>query len=627
VALAAVVLPFVASAWDAGARRALEALARLLVVLVLALLARAAVLRAREVDADLVSRQASPAALRSALSAGTAASPAASPVRAAVADHPTPAARRAIVDDTRRACRLHVTDAVLVGLTTATAAPIITRLVRGWFQFGDPAFYADLIGWSITGGLIGAWLAAMMLRAVTACRNEGRELALGWFGAGSAAALLVGGYVLGTPLLLPVRSLPSTLTGIGGSVILALGLVALAVWLRGACGWWLDAPLARRSRRMAVLVPALLGGLLGALVLGVLKHVEGLASNLDENPELLGDSLDPAEPFTLISLLLSEAETWVVLALAVVAVGVPVVLVWLASRPASTVPAWMRSAVPEDLERDGWTEVPVAWRGAAGVGVAAGAFAAACYATYVVVWDPVGTVAERGWWPSVQMAFASQSIVGVVAGVGAATAALLVQRARVPLAGLAGGVAGLVGGVGAWVVQWIDAGEADAEVLDDVVLDVVVVAVIVAVVLGAVAALLPRPRTIGSGRLLVALAAPALAAIALVAAGVAARDAVPTTERDAQHYAQVLERVTTDETVAALNACDQGTLTAAQAQWLGAVRAQLVRPFSTPSTDAVLAAHAPLIRALDACGRGDVGGFRAELATFVDAARALGILS
>jgi Peptidase family M48 len=638
VALAAIVVPFVFVVWDAGGRRATEALARLLVVLLLVAAARAAVLRAREIDADLTARRRSPAGLVEALRAGGQATDSEG-LMTVLADHPSPRRRLDVAAEPRLACRLGLIDAWLVGLTTAVAAPVITRLVRAWFQFGDPAFYAEMFGWALTGTLLGAWLAAMMLRAVAAGRSAGTAVDLRWFALCLAVALLVGGFVLGTPLLQAGRGLPSTVTAAAATALLALGLVAVAVWLRGAVGWWLDAGLARRSRTVAVLAATLTGAAIGGLALGLLKHVEGLAADLDERPLSLGLELDPDQPFTLVRLLLAEAETPIGLVLAALAVIVPVALAWLAPTAHTGVPRWLRPA-PGDVMPAGWGEGPVSWRAAAGIGIAAGAVAIACYAVFVVVWGPDDHAADAGWWASAQTQVAAEAIVGGIAGAGAAGAALVLQRARSPLAGLAGAAAAVVGAAGAWAVRSADRDGFEAASLDDLAGDIAAVAVVTALVLAALFALAPRVTAPPRWRLAVAAAAPLLAAVVLVGAGATAVDAVASPERDLAYYRSRLASGLDEGVVSALAGCQQGLLTAGQFQDLSRAGSVLADPAAAPSRAELRAVHSDLVGAIGTCltaARLDAGGqvvlagdaaavVSERLGRFVAAARALGLL-
>ncbi len=513
----ALTVPFLVTIWDEGVSASLSALLRLGAVVGVVAAARAAVLRAREFDADLWAAGDDVESMAMALAGESAPPRKFARLTAPFAHHPSPARRDAALREPGRRSGPFVLDAVLAGLTAAIAGPVLSRLVRSWLQSGAPALYAEVIGWAITGTVLGAWLTMVVIRGLVSSREDGRPFRGSAFSWTLGAAVLIGGVVFSRPLLLPVRPLPATLVGITGPVLLAMGLVIATSWLRGVVEWWLMTPMADRAGRWWHRIPILAGAAATGLLLTILASVEFWAQNIDANPELTPQlELGAGEPLTVVSLVLTLAGEWFSLALVGLAFLVPVGL-WFMTR----------------LRRDG-DQVPLARSVLVGLGGAGVALAS--FAIFRAL-DPVSTAHEHGWYATLLTTYASEAIVGGVVAAAAAAVPLLVTRARVPLAALAATVGAVPAAVGAWLILG-----RPPSLLPHIFRDVVVIAVLGGLLLATVLETLARrakPVGLTTG---VAVAVPLLAAAALIAVGSLATSTRPSLATDDAHFLGRLQR-------------------------------------------------------------------------------------
>jgi hypothetical protein len=582
-----VVIPFVVTLWDVDATAPLWGLARLAAVALLIGSSRAAVLRAREFDADLVAATDDPQSLIDALPPDPRQRSRWAPVTSLFAHHPPTSTRRATVETPWVAYRLVALDAVLVGFTAAFGAPVLSRLVRGWFQYGNPATYAELFGWGAIGLVVGVWLAMMLLRAVGAARVTGDPVHLGTFVWGLSAAVLAGILLFDQPLALDPRPVPTTVVGIGTFLVLVIGVVVSAVWLRDLFAEWLE-PLTARvgdvaTRRTLIVV----GALLTALLLGVLAALENSGSIFDQHADAARLSgVDPNEFFTLGRIGNLLAGEWFSVALMAVAFAVPVglgVFRWLASRHAANGGFPLASA---DARR---TLLVVL----IGTLVAIAAFIA-----YRHGWDPDATARAHGWLATAQIAYASPTILGVVAGISAGALVPATTRTGLPVIGAAALVSGVAAGIGAWV----ELGRRDGVwlIVRDVAVTALVTALVVAAVLGALGT---RGRL--AAQWPVVLVVPLLAAIVLVAVGVNASRATPSVEADTEHYVPMFQAfVTVHDPIRLADSACSGTV---HPELLGKVQdasAALDHPGFRPATSALRRVHDPLRQTFALCAEG-----------------------
>jgi hypothetical protein len=571
----ALTVPFVLTIWEVGFSVSLSAL-RLTVVVGIVAAARAGVLRAREFDADLWAAGDDSEDLRMALVPASAPVPKLKRLRAPFAHHPSPSARAAALREPWRRTQPSMVDAVLAGLTAAVAGPVISRLARDWFQFGDPALYADVIGWAITGGVLGGWLAMVVTRGLVGSRDREKPLRLAAFSWTLAAAVLVGGVVFSFPLYVPVRSVPGTLVGILGDIVLAMGLVIGTLWLRGVVEWWLEAP-ASEARPRWRRVPILAGAAVTGLLLGVLATLESSTQRLDANPELaqlLGRGA--GEPLTFVTLIHVVASEWFSLALTGLAVVVPIGLWFVArSQPEGASVPFVRAVL---------------------IGLGGTVLGLVTLAIYRSGWNPIATAHQNGWYATVLSAYASQAIVGGVVASASSVVPLIAVRARLPLSVLAATVGALPAGVGTWVLLDAPAGE-----LLTIVRDVVVIAVLGAFLGASVVETFSHRVRAGGRSVGVAAGVPVVAAMVLVAVGVSAAQARPSQATDDTYFLNWLQRPGVAAGLVQLQSACQGPIDPSAQSDLKAFRSQLAEPMGRPGTPELRQMSDSLFTIVDIC--------------------------
>jgi hypothetical protein len=288
--------------------------------------------------------------------------------------------------------------------------------------------------------------------------------------------------------------------------------------------------------------------------------------------------------------------------LVVVAAVAPVGLLLLPGRRGDALPSWLSG-----IEGDAATTTTRDTGRLLGRAMVAGAAgAAACvtaFAIYTFVWDPVTALATEGWFATTTTAYASQAIAGGVAAVGAAAVVLAVRRAQVPLAGTADGVAAVIGSLGVWAVRSIDSSHFDFGRFDDILVDVLVVSVIGGLAVAALLVLLRCGGLLTGPARALALVLPAVAAIVLVAVGVAALRAQPSYDEDLAHFGTTFEVVRQD-VVTTVSGCDGRPVDPAMIEAGRRVQAMLAGPAAIPSRDEVRRLHTALSELVDVCTAG-----------------------
>jgi hypothetical protein len=590
------VVPFAITVWDVGATTATTALARLAVAGALVAVSRAAVLRAREHDADLDAAFAQPEGIDDALGATPEVPAGWHRWLRPLAHHPARDERRQAVADPARTCSLRPSDAVMVGLAAALAGPALSRLWRGWFQYGEPALRSEMFGWGVVGMVLGAWLAAMVLRAVAGSRASGSPLHAVRFSWALAAAVLVGRYVFSSPLYLDVEPVPRTLLGIAASIALALGLVVVVLWLRGFTDPWLDTGLAERSPAWCARPIVLGGALVGGVVLGVLANLQQLAQQVEQTRV---PGLEPNRPLTLVTVFITQLDAPLVTASIVVLAAAPIILVLLRPREGGRLPSWL-SATAEDVAPR--PSVASLSRWALAGGLVAGLASTAAFAVYTFGWDPVGSLDDRGWYASTTTAYASMGIAAGVVALSAAAVALVVTRAHLPLSALTAGVGTVVAAVGVTVVQSLDRGEVQAGDIDDVLVDIVTLAVIGALLVAALVVALRWGGTLRGPWRWLLVVVPVLSSIVLVGVGVQALTAMPSRQTDVDHFSFVFD-LTRDDILLALGACVGREVTDSSITSAHRAQARLKNTASVPARPETRAVHAALLTVVDSCTR------------------------
>jgi Zn-dependent protease with chaperone function len=222
---------------------------RLAVLALLVYLTRNAVLRSREVYADL--RASVPdgwsGALRRVL-AGLP-RPKAGPLNRLRSAHPDPTRRLAALDDTRPLFPLGAVVAFAAGLTATIALDSVKQLLSSFVS--DPFdlyFLAGLVLVPLAAGIVGV----AIWREAFAAHADGREPASPWVDSLALAA----GFLLGPELGLDrivsaagddtlLREL-DTVDGLIWAAVLVSGLMLLVAWIRTSASWWLRALGGRR---------------------------------------------------------------------------------------------------------------------------------------------------------------------------------------------------------------------------------------------------------------------------------------------------------------------------------------------------------------------------------------------
>ena len=242
------VIPFVFVLLD-DQRTLTNVVWRLAVLALLVYLTRNAVLRSREVYADL--RASVPdgrdGALRRVL-AGLP-RPRTDPLTRVRSVHPDPARRLAALDDTRPLFPLGAVVAFAAGLTATIAYDGVKQLLSTFVD--DPFdlfFLAGVVFVPLAAGIVGV----AIWREAFAAHADGREPASPW----TDGLALAAGFVLGPELALSRivtlsgdKTLFHELDSVDGwiwAAVLISGIVLLVAWIRTSASWWLRALGGRR---------------------------------------------------------------------------------------------------------------------------------------------------------------------------------------------------------------------------------------------------------------------------------------------------------------------------------------------------------------------------------------------
>ncbi len=253
---------------------------RLAVLALLVYLTRNAVLRSREVYADL--RASVPdgpgGALRRVLAALP--RPKTDPLTRVRSTHPDPARRLAALDDTRPLFPLGAVVAFAAGLTATIAFDSVKQLLSSFVS--DPFdlfFLAGLVLVPLAAGTVGV----AIWREAFAAHADGREPASPWVDALALAA----GFALGPDLALerivtPQGTLLRELDSIDGLLwagVLVAGLVLIVAWIRTSASWWLRA-LGGRRPLLAQTAGLLIGGIALTAFTAIFSTVRELRPSL-----------------------------------------------------------------------------------------------------------------------------------------------------------------------------------------------------------------------------------------------------------------------------------------------------------------------------------------------------------
>ncbi|MDX6439165.1 MAG: hypothetical protein QOF45_1748 [Gaiellaceae bacterium] len=243
------VLPFALTLLDEGKLLIWSVTWRLVLLAALVYLTRNAVLRSREVYADL--RASVPdgpdGALRRVLAELP--RPATGLLGRVRRVHPAPERRLAAVDDPRPLFPLGAVAAFAAGLTATIAYGNVTQLLSTIVtEPFDLSFFAALAITPLAVGVVGVGI----WREAFAALAEGREPASPWIDGLAFAAGLVLGPELALEGVVVVRNtLVRDLTNLDGflwAAVLVGGVVLLLAWLRTCASLWLRALGGRRSR-------------------------------------------------------------------------------------------------------------------------------------------------------------------------------------------------------------------------------------------------------------------------------------------------------------------------------------------------------------------------------------------
>lgn len=241
-------LPFMLTLLNEGSRTIWSVTWRLLVLAALVYLTRNAVLRSREVYADL--RASVPDGPDGALRRVLAGLPRPKPglLERVRRVHPDPERRLAALDDTRPLFPLGAVVAFAAGLSSTIAYESVVQLLSTLVAEPiDLRFLSALAFAPLAVGVVGV----AVWREAFAALADGREPASPWLdGLALAAGLLVG------PELALERSVTAgdtllrhatTVGGVAWVVVLVGGIMLLLAWIRTAASWWVRALGGRRS--------------------------------------------------------------------------------------------------------------------------------------------------------------------------------------------------------------------------------------------------------------------------------------------------------------------------------------------------------------------------------------------
>lgn len=331
--LLAAVLPFTLTLLDEAFDTVFDLGWRMAALAALVYLTRNAVLRSREVYADVRASAAPGAgdALRRLLAALP--RPRGRRFDHLLRVHPDPKARTAAIEDTRSLFRLDLLTAFGAGVTATIAYESAVTLVSAFVtDILDMRFIAALAFAPAVIGVVGV----AVWRASFARLAEGGRPPAAWpLGLALAAGFMVG------PELALVRSLAtgddpilSELIdgrGVGWAIALTVAVVLVLVWVRAAADAWLRAYAGRRSRLSALLV-LLAGAAALTAVLGVFyltrdaREVIGFARLATDLQHKQIGQVAWAGPEWAYQLVMNPQIVWTLQRVALLPV---VVLVWL----------------------------------------------------------------------------------------------------------------------------------------------------------------------------------------------------------------------------------------------------------------------------------------------------------
>ena len=294
-------VPFLVTLLDEGDDAIISVTWRLLVLAALVYLTRNAVLRSREVYADL--RASVPDGPDGALRRVLAGLP--RPAQGLLGRvwrvHPDPERRLAAVDDTRPLFPLGAVVAFAAGLSGTIAYESVVTLISSFITDPfDMRFVAALAYAPLVVGVVGV----AVWREAFAALADGREPASPWLdGLALAAGLLIGPELALQRFVTEQDTLLQELTTLDGLVwgaVLAGGVMLLLAWIRTSASWWLRALAGRRSRASETV------GLLVAT--GALTVFLGVFYAVRESRQTLAVSrLESARQHALV-----DAEVWTV---------------------------------------------------------------------------------------------------------------------------------------------------------------------------------------------------------------------------------------------------------------------------------------------------------------------------
>jgi Zn-dependent protease with chaperone function len=261
------VVPFWVSLVDAGTDSIWTVSWRLLVLAALVYLTRNAVLRSREIYADV--RASVPDGREGALRRVLAGLP--RPRAGALGRvrrlHPDPERRLALVDDTRPLFPLGALVAFAAGLTATIAFESVVTLLYSFVA--DPLDHRLLAALAFAPLVVGV-VGVAVWREAFAAHADGREPAAPWIDGLALGAGLLLGPELALERLVSESTLLRDLTGPEGLLwiaVLVIGVTLLLAWIRTSASWWLRALGGRRSRTASV-VGLLIAGASLAVFLG-----------------------------------------------------------------------------------------------------------------------------------------------------------------------------------------------------------------------------------------------------------------------------------------------------------------------------------------------------------------------
>jgi hypothetical protein len=235
--------------FDGGWTTTVSAIARVALVGVAILLARAATLRSREVGADGRAAETTTTSER-----GAAVHERSSRMplwRAPLHHHPSPATRSSMLATPVRLLDVGWVDGLIAGFVSFVYLPTIIRLVQAWFS-GSPRQSGALV-WvcALFAAPLGLWLGVVAIRIAAAGVIDGRVRNGLVLGSGMAVGALAGLLLLDEPLFLSVRPLDGGWVEAIILAVLAVALVGLAAWASAVARAHLDS--GRRGPIWAIL--------------------------------------------------------------------------------------------------------------------------------------------------------------------------------------------------------------------------------------------------------------------------------------------------------------------------------------------------------------------------------------